>query len=56
MIWAPVIMYLLGMILVLGITEATDEDNPNAPLKLAVFWPLVAVSIAFHMVMASING
>lgn len=36
-------MYMLAAILLLYITEAADEDNPNAPLKLAMLWPIITV-------------
>jgi hypothetical protein len=36
-------MYMLAAILLLYITEASDEDNPNAPLKLAVMWPIITI-------------
>ena len=36
-------MYMLASILLLYITEASDEDNPNAPLKLAILWPIITI-------------
>ena len=36
-------MYMLASILLLYITEAADEDNPNAPLKLAILWPIITI-------------
>lgn len=48
-----VIMYALGAILWMTITEAVDDENPNADLKLGLFWPWVAVRIIFDRI---ING
>ena len=47
------IMYSLGAMLLLAITEATEEDNPNADLKLALFWPYVAVRVILERI---VNG
>ena len=48
-----VIMYSLGAMLLLTITEATDEDNPNADFKLALFWPYIAVRVILERI---VNG
>jgi len=49
-------MYLLGAIFVLGITEAADEDNPNAPIRLALTWPVVSVLMMLEMLVELLNG
>ena len=48
-----VIMYSLGAMLLLTITESTEEDNPNADLKLALFWPYIAVMVTLERI---VNG
>ena len=48
-----VIMYSLGAMLLLVITEATEEDNPNADFKLALFWPYIAVRVILERI---VNG
>lgn len=49
-------MYLLGAIFVLGITESADEDNPNAPVRLALTWPVVSVLMMLEMLVELLNG
>ena len=44
-------MYLLGMMLVFGLVEPLDEDSKNAPIKLALTWPLVAVMYIWAIMM-----
>lgn len=48
-----VIMYSLGAILLLAITEAAEEDNPNADLNLALLWPYIAVRVILERI---VNG
>jgi len=48
-----VIMYSLGALLLLAITESTEEDNPNADFKLALFWPYIAVIVILERI---VNG
>jgi hypothetical protein len=47
------IMYSLGAILLLAITEAAEEDNPNADLNLALLWPYIAVRVILERI---VNG
>jgi predicted glycosyltransferase len=49
-------MYLLGAIFVLGITESIDEDNPHAPVRLALTWPIVSVLMMLEMLVELLNG
>ena len=49
-------MYLLGAIFVLGITESTDENNPNASVRLALTWPVVSVLMMLEMLVELLNG
>lgn len=49
-------MYLLGAIFVLGITEAIDEENPHAPIRLALTWPIVSVLMMLEMLVELLNG
>lgn len=49
-------LYLLGVVFVLGITEATDENNEHAPTRLALTWPLVSLLMILEMVVELING
>ena len=47
------IMYSLVAILLLAITEAAEEDNPNADLNLALLWPYIAVRVILERI---VNG
>lgn len=50
-LWIALFMYLLGMMLVFGLVEPLDEDSKNAPIKLALTWPLVAVMYIWAIMM-----
>jgi|TARA_R110000764_G_scaffold91981_1_gene175186 hypothetical protein len=50
-LWIALFMYLLGMMLVFGLVEPLDDDNRNAPIKLALTWPLVAVMYIWAIMM-----
>ena len=52
-LYAFTIMYSLGALLLLAITESTDEDNPNADLKLSLFWPYIAIIVILGWI---VNG
>ena len=46
-----VFMYVLGLPLLLHISEPIDEDNdPNAHYRFALMWPLVALEVIYHMI------
>ena len=51
-----VVMYFLGVVFVLGVTESIDEDNPNAAGKVALTWPFIAVLMIFEMIAEFIHG
>ena len=42
-IYGMLVMYGLGAILLLYITDAADEDRPNAHIWLALTWPVITV-------------
>ena len=42
-IYGMLVMYGLGAILLLYITDAADEDRPNAHIWLALTWPFITV-------------
>tara|TARA_R100000544_G_C2222251_1_gene58261 strand:+ start:1088 stop:1273 length:186 start_codon:yes stop_codon:yes gene_type:complete len=48
-IYPPVIMYLLGMVLVIGMFESMDDNNKGT-LKLSVVWPFVAIWLMYEMI------
>ena len=50
-LWIALFMYFLGMMLVFGLVEPLDEDNQNAPIKLALTWPFVAVMYIWAIMM-----
>lgn len=50
-IWVGVFMYLLGVMLVLGLVEPIDDEHENAPVKLALTWPIVSVMYIWAMLM-----
>lgn len=50
-IWVGVFMYLLGVMLVLGLVEPVDDEHENAPVKLALTWPIVSVMYIWAMLM-----
>ena len=50
-LWIALFMYLLGMMLVFGLVEPLDDDSKNAPIKLALTWPLVAVMYIWAIMM-----
>ena len=50
-LWIALFMYLLGMMLVFGLVEPLDDDNRNAPIKLDLTWPLVAVMYIWAIMM-----
>jgi len=53
--WPTIMMYLLGVMLVLGLVEPASEEHENAPIKLALTWPLAAVMFMWAMIMDSFN-
>jgi len=44
-------MYLLGVMLVLGLVEPLDDEHENAPIKIALTWPVVSVMYIWAMLM-----
>tara|TARA_R110000803_G_scaffold120232_1_gene188375 strand:- start:100 stop:291 length:192 start_codon:yes stop_codon:yes gene_type:complete len=50
-LWIALFMYFLGMMLVFGLVESLDEESQNAPIKLALTWPLVAVMYIWAIMM-----
>ena len=42
-IYGLLVMYGLGAILLLYITDAADADRPNAHIWLALTWPFITV-------------
>jgi hypothetical protein len=54
--YGAVIMYLLGSILMLAITDSADPERPNAHIWLAATWPFIAVMSAYEMLMYNIRG
>ena len=50
-LWVGVLMYLLGVMLVLGLVEPVDDDHHNAPIKIALTWPTVSVMYIWAMLM-----
>ena len=50
-LWIALFMYLLGMMLVFGLVEPLDDESQNAPIKLALTWPLVAVMYIWAIMM-----
>jgi len=42
-IYGMLVMYGLGAILLLYITDAAEEDRPNAHIWLALTWPFITV-------------
>jgi len=45
------VMYLLAMPLLMFLTEAADEEDANAPLRLALLWPIAAVEVVFRLLL-----
>ncbi len=54
-LWPPVIMYLLGMMLVIGMFESMNDDNKGT-LKLAIVWPFVSIMFIYEMIRDIIYG
>ena len=50
-LWIALFMYFLGMMLVFGLVEPLDDESQNAPIKLALTWPIVAVMYAWAIMM-----
>ncbi len=50
-LWIALFMYFLGMMLVFGLVEPLDDESKNAPIKLALTWPLVAVMYIWAIMM-----
>lgn len=50
-IWIFCIMYALGFALLQTITESAEDGDPNADLKLALFWPYIAVRVIIERIM-----
>lgn len=54
--YGAVVMYLLGCMLMMNLTESSDPERPNAHLWLAATWPFVAVISIYEHIMYSIRG
>tara|TARA_B100000780_G_C21100145_1_gene443940 strand:- start:1282 stop:1461 length:180 start_codon:yes stop_codon:yes gene_type:complete len=48
MFYPPIILYLLGIVLVIGLFESID-DNERGTVKLAVIWPFVALYLIYEI-------
>jgi len=44
-----VFMYVLAMPLLVFISEPMDEDDPGAPQRFALMWPLAAIECLYRM-------
>lgn len=47
-IYGALVMYFLGAILLLYITDAADSDRPNAHIWLALTWPVITLVTVFE--------
>jgi len=56
MFTGAVVMYFLGVILLLGVTESIDEDSPHASKRFALTWPLISVLVILEMLVELFNG
>ena len=54
-LWPPVIMYLLGMMLVIGMFESMNDDNKGT-YKLAIVWPFVSIMFIYESIRDIIYG
>ena len=50
-LWVFCIMYALGFALLQTITEAAEDGDPNADLKLALLWPYIAVMVIIERIL-----
>ena len=50
-LWVGLVMYCLGIMLVLGLVEPIDDEHENAPVKLALTWPIVSVIYIWAILM-----
>ena len=48
-------MYVLAMPLMMYIMEPLDEEDPNAPTRFAVLWPVAAVETLYIMIRGDKN-
>ena len=44
-IWVAVIMSALGALLLMNILDSVHREDRNAPIRLALMWPYVAIRI-----------
>ena len=50
------VMYTLGFVLLYYITDPLDEENdPNAPLRFAMLWPIAALECLYAMLRGERN-
>ena len=45
-----VFMYVLGMPLMLYISEPMEESDKGAPFRFALMWPIAAIEALYHMI------
>lgn len=50
-----VFMYVLGMPLMLYISEPLDEEDQGAPFRFALLWPVAALESLYHMIRGDKN-
>ena len=43
-------MYVLGMPLMLYISEPMEEGDKGAPFRFALMWPIAAIEALYHMI------
>jgi hypothetical protein len=43
-------MYILGMPLMLYISEPMEEDDKGAPFRFALMWPIAALECIYRMI------
>jgi len=48
-------MYVLGMPLMLYISEPLDEEDQGAPFRFALMWPVAALEALYHMIRGEKN-
>lgn len=50
-----VFMYVLGMPLMLYISEPLDEEDQGAPFRFALLWPVAALESIYYMIRGDKN-
>lgn len=50
-----IFMYVLGMPLMLYISEPLDEEDQGAPFRFALMWPIAALEALYHMIRGENN-